>query len=209
MRMLLAVPILAAALVSAAVSPAWGGRVPAMAFLGDSWTVGVGSSTGANGYAPRTAERLGWESLNFGVAGSGYTRPGPYRSLFSQRVAKVVAARPDVIVVEGSLNDRDSSPAAVTDAAYRTLHALHAETTARIIVLGACYNPGTPTATINWINRSVSVAAGRVGVPFVDPTGWLSPKDPSVWWNSLHPNDKGHQLVADHLAPVLRTLLLR
>lgn len=193
---------------SAQAAPTAHPRPPLIAFLGDSWTVGVGATRG-EGYAPHTAARLGWRYLGgFGVSGSGYTRPGPYNNVFSQRVDRIAAADPDVIVVEGSLNDRDSNPATLQATAYDTLHELQGKTDAQIVVLGAVCNPGTPTATIGWINQAVGTAAGRLGLPFINPAHWLDPHDRTLWWNILHPNDKGHQRVAALLAPALRAALL-
>jgi lysophospholipase L1-like esterase len=185
-------------------------RTPVLAFLGDSWTAGVGS-TDHQGFAPRTAARLRWRSLNFGVGGSGYTAPGAHHSLFGQRVAAVVAAHPDVIVVQGSLNDASSTATAEASAAYRTLKSLYARAGGvPVIVLGASHVPGVPTRTIDRINGSVGAAAARVALPFIDPAAlnWTDPRDRGIWFDPLHPNDRGHQLVADHLSPLVRQLLV-
>lgn len=185
-------------------------RTPTIAFLGDSWTEGVGG-TNHQGYAPRTAERLGWHFLNFGVGGSGYTKPGVDHSVFAERIAAVVASHPDVIVVQGSLNDASSTPTAEASAAYTTLRLLHEEADpgTRIIVLGASYNPGTQNATIDWINAAVRSGANRVGLPFVDPAllNWTDPRDPTVWSDPWHPNDEGHQHIANHLAALIPALV--
>ncbi|SFL08850.1 SGNH/GDSL hydrolase family protein [Geodermatophilus ruber] len=179
---------------------------PLVAFLGDSWTRGAGATAG-RGYAPLTAERLGWGYLHFGIGGSGYSVPGPNDSTYADRVAAAAGSGADVIVVQGSLNERRSTAAALRSAAADTLTRLRAEApvTARILVVGASYNPGTPDATIDWVNREVAAAAERVGLPFVDPAAenWTDPDDPGVWADPIHPNDRGHALIADRLAPLL------
>jgi lysophospholipase L1-like esterase len=185
---------------------------PLVAFLGDSWTVGVGA-TDLHGYAARTAEQLGWRYRNLGVSGSGYSLPGPYDSFYAERIESVALSRPDVVVVQGSLNERRSNRTALQTAATSTLADLRAavDPGTPILVIGASYNPGTPDATIDWINAAVARAATQAGLPFVDPAEltWTDPGDPSVWADSIHPNDRGHQLIADHLAPLLRVLVLR
>ena len=180
---------------------------PLVAFLGDSWTVGVGA-TGRRGYAVRTAERLGWGYANLGVGGSGYSVPGPHHSLFAQRIPPLVAMHPDLVVVEGSLNERNGTPGRLRPAAVSTLTRLKAALPAGtpVLVVGACYNPGTPDATIDRINRDIAQAATAAGLPFVDPTAWLDRHDPGLWSDTIHPDDRGHQLVADALAPLLRRL---
>jgi lysophospholipase L1-like esterase len=182
---------------------------PLVAFLGDSWTVGVGA-TGRRGYVVRTAERLGWGYADFGVGGSGYSVPGPHHSLFAQRIPQLVAMHPDLVVVQGSLNERHSTPARLGAAAASTLARLRGalEPGTPILVVGAAYNPGTADATIDWINAAVSDAADAAGLPFVNPAaaGWLDPHDRGLWSDTIHPDDRGHQLVADALAPLLQAL---
>jgi lysophospholipase L1-like esterase len=182
---------------------------PLVAFLGDSWTVGVGA-TGRRGYVVRTAERLGWGYADFGVGGSGYSVPGPHHSRFAQRIPQLVAMHPDLVVVQGSLNERHSTPAALGAAADSTLARLKAALApgTPVLVVGASYNPGTADATIDWINREVSSAAAAAGLPFVDPAAahWLDPRDRGLWSDTIHPDDRGHQLVADALAPLLSAL---
>jgi lysophospholipase L1-like esterase len=180
---------------------------PLVAFLGDSWTAGVGA-TDRRGYVVRTAERLGWGYANLGVGGSGYSVPGPHHSLFAQRIPQLVALRPDVVVVQGSLNERHSTPGRLGPAAEATLTQLTAALPpgTPVLVVGACYNPGTADPTIDWINREVSRAATEAGLPFVDPAaaGWLDPRDPGLWSDTIHPDDRGHQRLADALAPLLQ-----
>ena len=178
-------------------------------FIGDSWTEGVGG-TDRRGYAVLTGEQLGWNYHVLGVGGSGYSVPGR-GSTFGERVGRAVATHPDVIVVQGSLNERSSTPRALTAAADATLSRLRsvAGPRTRILVVGASYTPGTPTATIDWINRAIRGAAARAGLEFVDPAAqeWTDPRDPAIWSDGNHPNDAGHQLVADHLEPLLVALV--
>jgi lysophospholipase L1-like esterase len=182
---------------------------PLVAFLGDSWTAGVGA-TGRRGYVVRTAERLGWGYANFGVGGSGYSVPGPHDSLFVQRVPQLVALHPDLVVVQGSLNERNSTPRALRAAATSTLAGLREalDPGTPVLVVGASFNPGTPDRTIDWINDAVSDAAAAAGLPFVNPAtaGWLDPHERGLWSDTIHPDDRGHQLVADALVPLLRAL---
>lgn len=192
----------------AAVHPVAG--EPTVAFLGDSWTEGTGA-TGRRGYVVRTAERLGWGYANLGVGGSGYSVPGPRRSPFAQRIPQLVALHPDVVVVQGSLNERASTPAALRAAAGSTLRELRAalRPATPVLVLGASYNPGTPDATIDRINAAIAAAAAEAGLPFVNPATaeWTDPQDAGLWSDTIHPDDRGHQLVADRLAPLLRALV--
>ena len=177
-------------------------------FIGDSWTAGE-AATDRRGYAVLTGEQLGWEYDVLGVGGSGYTRPGG-GGTFDSRVARAVATHADVIVVQGTLNERHVSPAALAPAALATLRHLRADADpgTTILVLGASYSPGTPAATIDRINATVRGAAEAVRLRFVDPAAqnWTDAADPGVWADPDHPNDRGYQRIADRLEPLLRSL---
>jgi lysophospholipase L1-like esterase len=179
---------------------------PSVVFLGDSWTEGRGA-TGLHGYAPRTGEALGWDYQVLGVSGSGYARPGE-GSTFAQRIDRAVALDSDVLVVQGSLNERHSTLDVLAPAATETLARLAAEAgeDTQVLVLGASYNPGTPVETMDGINRTIEAAATAAGLRFVDVAAldWTDPADPTVWADSIHPNDAGHQRIADRLTELLR-----
>jgi lysophospholipase L1-like esterase len=184
-------------------------EVPSVSFVGDSWTEGIGAE-GLRGFAVRTAEQLDWDSRVLGVGGSGYSVAGR-GSTFGQRIDPALAGDPDVVVVQGSLNEQRSTVEALRPAATETLARLHAEADpdTQIVVLGASYTPGTPPEVIDWINDAVSDAAAEASVLYVDVAAenWTDPVDPAVWADPNHPNDLGHQLIADRLAPLLRSVV--
>ncbi|MCW2699059.1 MAG: uncharacterized protein JWQ45_594 [Blastococcus sp.] len=179
---------------------------PSVTFIGDSWTEGIGASA-LRGYAVLTGEELDWDYTVLGVGGSGYLAPGR-GSTFEERIGQAVRTDADIIVVQGGLNERDNEVADLAPAALATLTRLRdaAGPGTEILVLGASYTPGTDAAVIHAINTTVSAAAATAGLPFVDPAAenWTDPADPSIWHDPLHPNDAGYQLVAHHLASLLR-----
>ncbi|MCW2634147.1 MAG: hypothetical protein JWQ99_514 [Blastococcus sp.] len=183
---------------------------PSVTFIGDSWTFGE-AATDRRGYAVLTGEQLGWKYTVLGIGGSGYTRGGV--NIFDNRVGQAVATHADVIVVQGSLNERNGSPGQLAPAALSTLRHVRsaADPGTVILVVGASYSPGTPAATIDWINAAVGQAAAKAGVQFVNPAAqhWSDPADPTIWANADHPNDRGYQLIADRMQPLLRSALGR
>jgi lysophospholipase L1-like esterase len=176
-----------------------------VAFIGDSWTDGVGADR-ARGFPVLTAELLDWEFTELGVSGSGYVVPGA-GGPFGSRIAEAVAAEPDVIVVQGSLNEQGIDPDELTSAAIDTLDQLRdeADPATEILVVGAPYAPGTNTARIDGVNDALSRAAASVGLRFVDPAteNWTDPENPELWDDPIHPNDAGHRQIAERLAPIL------
>ncbi|TYP90639.1 lysophospholipase L1-like esterase [Blastococcus xanthinilyticus] len=207
--------------VTAAQTPAVTERPPAVeqerqepssvVFLGDSWTAGYGASD-RHGYPELTGEALGWDYDVLGVGGSGYTLVGGggAGSTYAERIGQALATGSDVIVVQGSLNERIGEPGALAPAARDTLARLAAQKDAdtRVLVLGASYNPGTPAGTIDDINDDIEAAADAAGLRFVDVAAqnWTDPADPTIWFDPIHPNDAGHRLIADRLAELLRDL---
>jgi lysophospholipase L1-like esterase len=184
---------------------------PVVTFIGDSWTEGIGA-TALHGYADLAAEQLGWDHYVLGVGGSGYTQPGR-GSTFDDRVERAVSTDPDVLVVQGSINDRRASPEDLKLAAFRTLghlsSAIDADTT--VLVLGASYTPGLDRPVVDRINDAVAAAAERAGFRFVDPAAahWNDPGAVEIWADDAHPNDVGHQVLADRLIPLLESSLER
>lgn len=193
-----------------ATGPA-GGRTPSVAFVGDSWTVGLGA-TDTGGYAPLTAEQLGWQHTALGVNGSGYVESGA-DGPFGDRIDDAVAGRPDAIVVQGSLNDQlvpaDDVAAAARDTLSRLREAAGPGT--RVLVVGAPGCPGCDAGAIGGLNGAIGGAAEAAGLPFVDPAEqeWVDIGDPELWADPLHPDDDGYRRMADRLAPLLAELLGR
>jgi lysophospholipase L1-like esterase len=184
--------------------------VPAVAFIGDSWTAGVGA-TGDRSYAVLTGEQLGWENNVLGVGGSGYVRGGSGNVPFRERIEAAVRGNPDVVVIQGSINERNTPVEQLAPAVAETLTLLRqaAGRDTDVVVLGASYVPGLTRALVDRVNDTVRAEAARQGLRFVDVAAenWTDPADPSIWADRYHPDDRGYQLIADRLVPLLRSVV--
>ncbi|CCH90113.1 conserved protein of unknown function; putative Esterase domain [Modestobacter italicus] len=177
-----------------------------MVFLGDSYTVGVGGT----GYVARTAAELGWVAYAQGESGTGYRNPSttPGQTVFGDRIAGVVAADPDVVVVQGSTNDVGERPRLVQAAATDLYAALHtALPAARLVVLGPLSPPDVDAGAVLALRDALAAAASAAGLPYIDPVagGWLTPPD-GLFADGLHPNDAGYAQLSDDLAAALHRL---
>nr|WP_243850777.1 SGNH/GDSL hydrolase family protein [Modestobacter marinus] len=173
--------------------------------MGDSYT--AASHDGA-GYVPPTADALGWEPVLEAVSGTGYVAVGaePGAAPYQERVDEVVAAAPDVVVVQGSTNDA-GLPTAEVHAAAETLYAdLQAQLPeAQVVVVGPLIPPGSDPVAVAGVRTALAEAAGAAGLPFVDPLaeGWLHPSD-GLFADPIHPNQTGYDAFSADLVSALR-----
>ena len=89
--------------------------------LGDSWTYGQAATQREHGYAYRLAAIGGWQVTVAGEPASGYLRAGVGGRTYGERIDLLdPALEPELIVVQGSINDRrlgaDGYRSAVVDA---------------------------------------------------------------------------------------------
>ena len=178
--------------------------LPKVAFLGDSWAGGAGTDAGgtAASYAGKTAALLGWPYEVFPGGGTGYL--GGVEP-FAGRVDRLIASDPDIVVVQGSSNDYQfSGPEieAAADDVYARIRAGLPD--AKIVVVGVINSPDSPPDLMDVSRAAVSAAAARAGALWVDGNaeGWLT--IPDDFADGYHPNEGGHQKVADRLAPILK-----
>ncbi|MGY1743488.1 MULTISPECIES: SGNH/GDSL hydrolase family protein [unclassified Blastococcus] len=179
---------------------------PVAVFLGDSYTVGLGGQ----GYVTLAAEELGWSARGAGQSGTGYVARGVayWMEPFGGRVDEVAAARPDVVVVQGSTNDVGQAPDEVRAAAADLFAELaQALPDSRLVVVGPVAAPVVDPAGVRAIRDAVRDSAVAAGLPFVDPVAeeWLQPSD-GLFADGLHPDDDGYAQMAAELAAALAEL---
>lgn len=140
--------------LSSVITPA--PRKPVVAWVGDSFYNGS-SGTPMMQCADFLASRLlGVECYSQSYGGTGYVTAGSFQTFGDPaRVALVSAATPELIIMQGSLND---DGAAGIQAAATAAFAAYAAACpqAQIIVLGP--QPNAATATLS-TNRSLNIAA--------------------------------------------------
>jgi lysophospholipase L1-like esterase len=176
----------------------------------------LGTSVTTGGFPTYTASRLGWTVVNQGVGGSGYARAPTFRS----RIATVTAANPDVIVIEGGINDVPEvgvSLAALTAevplffAALRAAHptipiyVLSPQRTGRVLtdivaamaVIRAGALAYSCTYVLDWMYWITGT--GNVAAPTGDGNA-----DLYINADGIHPSAAGTVFLGDKLASVIR-----
>jgi lysophospholipase L1-like esterase len=181
-------------------------------FVGDSITVGTTSSQNARtAYGWLIGERLGAEHTQIAQGGAclvaaadgcvglerQFTKLSPNASTPDWNFSRY---RADAVVINLGTNDVGhgvSSPqfqSAYTSLLRKVRAAYPQAWIFALETFRGRYVPQTEAAV------KAAVDGGDSRVSFVDTTGWLGSGDLT---DSVHPNDRGHRVIADRLAPVI------
>lgn len=183
---------------------------PRVLVIGDSWTYGSAATPVEQGYAYRLAELLGGETVVNGNRGSGYIREDRIR--FGEVIAALdPAAAYDLIVMQGSINDRftplDGYDAAV-NAAWDRLAATYPGVP--VVVLGPAPQVLPVEKATARIDKHLASLAAHRGWWYISPLqekwiteeNYLSVIDTSDFGRD-HPSVEGHAYLAQHVADAL------
>lgn len=187
---------------------------PRVLVFGDSWTYGAAASTPDLGYAFVLADLTGGETIVDGEPASGYLREGHLGNTFGTRIAALdPGLDPDLVIVQGSINDRKLDASryreAVTDA-WDALSALYPD--AAIVVLGPAPHALPIAKGTARIDRDLGELAASRGWWYISPIerGWITEDNYlaviDVDAGRRHPSDEGHRYLAEQVAAALEEL---
>lgn len=184
--------------------------------FGDSWTYGSAAATPTLGYAYVLGERLGWDTTVDGERGSGYLKrgqvvPGVEGGTYAERIATLdPGLQPDLIIVEGSINDRrlpaEGYREAVT-AAWDALAALYPA--ASIVILGPAPQVLPVQETTARIDADLAALAAERGWWYISPIAdeWITTANYAEVIDTGigrdHPSTSGHAYLATKVAESL------
>jgi lysophospholipase L1-like esterase len=183
--------------------PDHGGR-PVAAFIGDSYTAGFASSTPERRWTSLVAKKEGWRELNFGEAGSGYITQGFGGTSYLGRVDKVIAAHPDIVFVAGGQNDINTNGDIVAAVQATLLRLREGLPDAKMYVLGPTWTAAQPAPRLLEIQTAAQEAATAVHARFIPALDVLAGRTDLIAPDNIHPNDAGHQAIADRVIAALR-----
>jgi lysophospholipase L1-like esterase len=193
-------------------------RLTHIAVIGDSYTTG----TDEGGLGPNSWTALAWKALaqrglriaaDVSAEGrAGYGVPGDHGSVFEDLTARAVKPDDFLVVFFGSRNDQGVDPELLAEKARDTFGlARRFAQSARFLVIG----PPWPTADVPdavlQIRDVLNAEARAAGAAFVDPIAahWFVDRPDLIGPDGVHPNDAGHEYMADMIAPLIRTQLFR
>ncbi|OZC96808.1 hypothetical protein CH281_23410 [Rhodococcus sp. 06-221-2] len=180
--------------------------VPVVAFLGDSYSKGIGASSNGRRWTTLVSAAMGWSELNLAEGGSGYTTSYlGQKTDYGIKLDVLAAAQPDVVVVSGGRNDYEAGTASVTGAVASSLFAAikAAAPNTELIVTSPIWDSTEPPADfptlIDGVKAATTSAEGRyldIGEPLADHPDMIDP-------DGLHPNNEGHQIIASAVVSAL------
>jgi lysophospholipase L1-like esterase len=192
------------------------GEVPyRVVVIGDSITGGSAvGGVGLDGWPSLAWNKLRSEGIEVlphvsGEGGSGYVQRGDEGTTFPEEAARLVAPNDSVIVFFGSRNDASQPIDAVAAAAHQSLQeARRVAPGAVLIVIGPIPPDTDRHGQVLAIRDALHEQAAQAGVVWVDPIaeGWLTAPG-LIGWDGVHPNNAGHQELANRIAPLIKGAL--
>lgn len=177
-----------------------------VAFIGDSYTSGVGATSLGTRWTTRLSSSLGWEEVNLGQGGSGFTggggvdpATGKERPSYPEMIPEAVAAKPNVVVVATAGNDFNRGPEAFQPAITDFFTTLRAGLpNAKIIVVSTFWRGPGEHEHLAVLNESLAAGAESVGGRYLDIGDDFqnSLAEGLLGSDEIHPNDVGHAYLA-------------
>jgi lysophospholipase L1-like esterase len=192
-------PASASAVVAASAKP-----VPIVAaFFGDSYISGSAMDSGEDMRWPHlVSKRMGWTPYLLGVGGSGFIATGQGDS-FIQRVPRLMAAKPQIVIIQGGHNDVTYPRPQIEAAAKLLIDTIHADLPAAKLVVIAPFEPTNPTfSTAIAIEGYLKADAEAVGALFIDPIvdNWLQGRASTlIGSDGTHPTDAGEAAISTYV----------
>ncbi|MDT0156847.1 SGNH/GDSL hydrolase family protein [Microbacterium sp. ARD32] len=184
---------------------------PKVLVFGDSWTYGSAATPPTAGYAYLLADLIDGTTVVDGVRGSGYLKPGIDGPDYRTRIDALDASiDPDLIIIQGSINDRRENAAAFPAAVDATWNALTEKfPEVPIVVLGPAPHILPVGASTARIDRALAQLAAQRAWWYISPVQdhWITPENYlqliDVETGRRHPSNAGHEYLAQRVHQAL------
>ncbi|HEX3780163.1 MAG TPA: SGNH/GDSL hydrolase family protein [Pseudonocardiaceae bacterium] len=179
-------------------------NAPTLAVVGASFAAGVGAGSAQHAWPADLGRMIGWRVVVSADSGAGFVSRGeggrgPFDRLTGQ--LDLPALHPKLVIVQGGHDDIGQSPALIAQRVRQLIDTIHRQAPgARIGVLSVFCDQHGPTPAALRTDKTI-VAAARQADPSVlvfDPLAghWQFPRI----HDHLHPDQAGHQDIADKIA---------
>jgi lysophospholipase L1-like esterase len=173
-------------------------------FVGDSLTVGSGVTQVPNRWSTLVSNYFGWGEVNLAQGGTGFVRTGAMESCkqtfcpaFPARVADIVKADPDVVVVLGGRNDAPLLTEDVYPAVKKFYSSLRkALPKTPIIAVSSFWDDDPTPESVPALNDVIKAEVTAVKGTFIDVGELYAGKPNLIGKDGVHPTDAGYALLA-------------
>ena len=171
---------------------------PVVAFLGDSYAAGAGSSRPSTRWTDLVSQHLGWVEENLALTTASYSTAGePGETSYRARIPALVATRAQIVVVSGGRADVNVGAARFRGDVRATLAAIHAAApTAKIMVISPTWGNSPVPAKLTTLIAIVRAEAVRAGATYLNIGEPMAGKVALMAANEWQPNDAGHAAIA-------------
>jgi len=175
--------------------PATATAAPVVAFLGDSYTAGSGAPSG-RGWTTLLSGSAGWVERGFGFGGTNYATAGtlPGGTAYVDRVAAVIAAHPDKVIVSGGQNNLGADQSVGIKKTFEGLRGGLPK--ADIIALSPFWKAAALPPALEEVASQVKASVESVGGRYVNISNPLEGHPELLDADGVHPNTAGHELIA-------------
>lgn len=169
-----------------------------VAFIGDSFSVGMAASSMEKRWTTLVANHFGWQEDNVAVSGRGYIVGGEDDTDYINQYRQALTSKPAAFIVSGGWNDvaHNHSVSAITDAARGLLKAAQTHHS-RILVIAPLAPSSGPPEKLSELSTSLKQLTSELHVPYMD-LGMPATGHPE--WTSadgLHPSDTGYAKLSE------------
>lgn len=183
-------------------------KKPVAAFIGDSYTAGDGlPDKTTQRWSHLVADALGWSERNFGYGGTGYTTGGTIEGgvPYSERIDRVAASNPDIVIVAGGRNDLPQRFAQDVPAFFDALKARLPDAT--IVAIEPQFDAREYPADLTVLSQIVEESVESVGGTYVTTGHVLAGRSDMILPDGVHPDAQGHAAIAEATLTALEVAL--
>lgn len=146
-----------------------------MVVLGDSYAKGIGATYAADAYPVQLGKLLGiTDVLHFTAVSSTGIMKGTTTNSYRTRLQKIIDAKPDIVLFQGSINDADAWPTfqgQIGPQFKLDIATLRAGLPEALIIVTSPLEVRTATAAEIAVRDELKTAVAEVGLPFIDILG--------------------------------------
>jgi lysophospholipase L1-like esterase len=185
---------------------------PVVAFYGDSYTLGTGSSDPSQRWSTIICAQRGWREFNPSVNGLGFVRNRA--AVGVDEPSMIVAEHPDIVFITMGLNDNfayatgDDAPTRIHHAIVGDLAGLKEQLPdARFIVVEPFWYTDERPHSLAVISGWVKAEAAVIGADYISGAShWIEHHPEWMADDGLHPNDAGYSQIAARMDAALTRL---